>query len=283
MDYRFSLRDGSKHDRCPGCGQMTFKPYVDKKTGLEVGGKYGRCERINTCGYLLYPKTEKDDNWMPEKREYTPPPPTDYVAKFIVEKTFIDFFDNTFIGYLMQLFGRKKAMELQRMYNIGTAKNNGTIFWQKDDLDRFRTGKVFYYNENGKRDKSKNSWFVHTKVKRNFQLKQCFFGLHLVDLSKPVALCESEKTAVIMSVFEPEFVWVASGGSEMLNVERLADLPRLDKVFADNGQFEKWAKKTQIFDGRKMDTTVDRAVEDGVLPAGADVLDLYLLTLKMKL
>ena len=277
MDYRFSLRAGSKHDKCPNCGQLTFKPYVDKKTGLEVGGKYGRCERINTCGYLLYPKTEKDDNWMPETKPYTPPLPTDYVSEQIVKKTFINFNQNIFILYLSKIFGRKKAMELQEIWNIGTAKNCGTIFWQMDGLNRFRTGKVFYYNENGKRDKTHDSWFVHPKVKKNFQLKQCFFGLHLVDGSKPVALCESEKTAVMMSVFEPSYHWVASGGSNMLSVERLAELPRLDKVFADNGQFEYWMQRTQIFEGRQMDTTVDKAVNDGLLPVGADILDLTLL------
>ena len=79
-----------------------------------------------------------------------------------------------------------------------------------------------------------------------------------------------------MSVFMPEYTWVASGGSEMLNVQRLSELPRLDMVFADNGQREKWEQKTKIFENRKMDLSVDIAVTDGLLPEGSDILDLWL-------
>ena len=179
--------------------------------------------------------------------------------------------------YLVKTFGRETAYDLQSQYNIGTASGGGTIFWQQDDKGRFRTGKVIYYKENGKRNHDRKSWFVHSKIKQNFTYQQCFFGLHLIDGTKPVALCESEKTAVMMSVYQPEFVWVASGGSEMLSPLRLAELKRLDKVFADNGQFDKWKEKTRNFDGRQMDVTVDRAVADGLLDNGSDILDLVLM------
>ena len=78
-----------------------------------------------------------------------------------------------------------------------------------------------------------------------------------------------------MSVYNPEFTWVASGGSEMLSDERLSELKRLDKVFADNGQFKKWEIKTRNFQNRQMDVSVDLAVKSGQLEAGADILDLF--------
>lgn len=174
------------------------------------------------------------------------------------------------------------AYELQAKYNIGTATNGGTIFWQEDKAGNFRTGKVIYYNPNGKRNHDRKSWFVHSKISPDFVYQQCFFGMHLADETKPVALCESEKTAVMMSVFQPEFTWLASGGSEMLNNIRLAELPRLDKVFADNGQTEKWEMKTRNFDGRKMDASVDRAVANGIIAPGSDVLDLTLELINQK-
>ena len=99
--------------------------------------------------------------------------------------------------------------------------------------------------------------------------------MHLVDGEKPVALCESEKTAIMMSVFMPEYTWIASGGSEMLSMERLSELKRLDMVFADHGQFEKWEHKTRHFN-REMDVQVEQAVKAGILPEGADILDLML-------
>ena len=83
-----------------------------------------------------------------------------------------------------------------------------------------------------------------------------------------------------MSVLEPEYTWIASGGSEMLSDERLLELPRLDKVFADNGQFEKWERKTRAFEP-EMDISVDEAVKSGILKEGDDILDLYLATGKI--
>ena len=175
------------------------------------------------------------------------------------------------------MFGKETAFELQSLYNIGTSQTGGAIFWQQDRKGRFRTGKVINYKPDGHRDKEKYTWFVHKKIRNDFNYVQCFFGLHLTTSEKPVALCESEKTAVMMSVYEPEFTWIASGGCEMLGTIRIAELPRLDKVFADNGQFVKWEKATRNFKGRQMDVTVDRAVAEGLLEKGADILDLWLL------
>lgn len=277
-EYRYELRKGSKHDECPNCRKTTFKPYIDKKTNKEAGNIYGVCERINQCGYSNYPKANKKDEWEPPVKPYVPPVPIEYIPKELVEKTFHDFRSNVFFQYLVKTFGGEKAMELQAKYNIGTAKHGGTIFWQQDLLGRFRTGKVMYYSENGKRDKARHSWFTHSKIKPDFNFRQCFFGLHLVSNGHPVALCESEKTAVLMSVYMPEFTWIASGGSEMLNIQRLNELPRLDKVFADGGQFDKWEMKTRGFAGRQMDVSVDKAIREGLIPEGSDILDLIQIT-----
>ena len=67
----------------------------------------------------------------------------------------------------------------------------------------------------------------------------------------------------------------------MLNDERLLELPRLDMVFADNGQLEKWERKTRIFEP-EMDISVDEAVNNGILKEGDDILDLYLATENIK-
>ena len=279
-NFRFHLKKGGKKLTCPSCGKKgVFVPYVDENNNIVDAEKWGRCERVNSCCYQEYPKLKGNEWTMPIVRKsiIVAPTPTEYVEKDLVEMTsFRDFIHNVFFMYLVKMFGRETAFELQEKYNIGTASNGGTIFWQQDDKGRFRTGKVIYYNANGKRNHDRKSWFVHTKIKQNFTYQQCFFGLHLVDGTKPVALCESEKTAVMMSVYQPDFVWLASGGSEMLSPLRLAELKRLDKVFADNGQFDKWKEKTRNYE-RQMDVTVDRAVTDGLLEKGSDILDLVLM------
>lgn len=279
MDYKYSLRNGSKKDECPSCGKKTFKPYVDTVSKKEVSPKFGRCERVNSCGYSIYPNIDKDFKLEPRNTVFEPIKPIEYISKEIVEKTFNDFKSNVFFNYLTKTFGGQKAMELQEKYNIGTAKGGGCIFWQQDSKGLFRTGKVMYYGENGKRDKNKMSWFVHKKIKDDFNFQQCFFGLHLVDGKSKVALCESEKTAVLMSVYMPEYTWVSAGGSEMVNSIRLNELSRLDKVFPDGGMFEKWEQKTRFFESRQMDLTVELASVNGLIPNGSDILDLIQLNL----
>lgn len=281
--YKYELMKGSRRYICPKCQKKEFKVYVKTGTNIVVDEtKYGRCNRQDACRYHRYPKIKENDIESSHYivPQFVAPKPLDFVDKEIVEATFNQYKTNVFFMFLVKTFGMEVAYQLRDDYNIGTAKGGGTIFWQEDRKGNIRTGKVMYYHPNGKRIKERNSWFVHKKISDNFNYRQCFFGLHLTTPDNPVALCESEKTAIIMSVFEPEYTWIASGGSEMLNDERLLELPRLDMVFADNGQFEKWERKTRAFEP-EMDISVDDAVNNGILKEGDDILDLYLATEKI--
>jgi hypothetical protein len=86
-----------------------------------------------------------------------------------------------------------------------------------------------------------------------FELRQCLFGEHLLqDKTKPVAIVESEKTAIIASVYLPQFVWVAVGSLTNLNAEKcqvldgrtVALFPDLNG-FDDLNGFEKWSNKAK--------------------------------------
>ena len=48
----------------------------------------------------------------------------------------------------------------------------------------------------------------------NYNLKQCLFGEHLLSEipTKPVAIVESEKSALVATHYMPEFIWLATGG-----------------------------------------------------------------------
>ena len=278
--FKYALQKGSKHTFCPSCGKKTFKPYVDAETGQIVDASiYGRCERINRCKYLKYPENDASmSDWVapvyvPEYKE------PDFIPREMVEASFNKFRENTFFMWIVKLFGQDVAHDLQSKYNIGTAKNNGTIFFQQDSEGRFRTGKVMYYQSDGKRNKNRNSWYVHRAVKEDFELVQVFFGEHLIkeNPDKPVALAESEKTAILMSVFEPEYTWLASGGANMLNSYRLLRLPRLDLVCPDEGEFDNWKDRTKSFFNREMDGRVEKAFREGKVAKGADILDLILI------
>jgi len=98
----------------------------------------------------------------------------------------------------------KNGAHLIILYVIGTSSHFGvgtTIFWQIDTLGNLRTGKLIKYDPNtGKRIKEPfvaTNW-VHTfQYEDKFDLLKCLFGEHLLseDLTSPIALVESEKTA----------------------------------------------------------------------------------------
>lgn len=93
-----------------------------------------------------------------------------------------------------------------------------------------KTGKFIKYNPvTGHRIKDDGTGapitWVHSLLKRNgalvqgWELSQCLFGEHLLAKypDKPVALVESEKTAVVCACTNPDCVWLATGGKGQLN------------------------------------------------------------------
>jgi len=126
-----------------------------------------------------------------------------------------------------------------------------TVFWQIDTQGKIRTGKIMLYSPTtGKRIKkpfNHISW-VHKALKQpEFELKQCLFGEHLlIDKTKPVAIVESEKTAVIASVYLPQFIWLAVGSLTNLNAEKCNILKgRTVTLFPDLNGFDKWSSKAK--------------------------------------
>jgi len=89
---------------------------------------------------------------------------------------------------------------------------------------------------------------VHSVLKEpEFVLKQCLFGEHLlIDKTKPVAIVESEKTAIIASIYLPQFIWLAVGSLTNLNAEKCSVLKgRIVTLFPDLNGFDKWSSKAK--------------------------------------
>ena len=90
---------------------------------------------------------------------------------------------------------------------------------------------------------------IHAALKlSDYSLKQCLFGEHLLydstTLSKPVAIVESEKTAIIASAYLPDFIWLAAGSLNNLNLEKCQSLKgRKVILFPDLNAYEKWKSK----------------------------------------
>jgi hypothetical protein len=82
-----------------------------------------------------------------------------------------------------------------------------------------------------------------------WSLQQCLFGLHLIadNPGKPIAIVESEKTAIIASEYLPDFIWLATGTINGLNVDKLKPLKgRKVVLFPDKGKaFTEWTNFTK--------------------------------------
>ncbi len=250
--------------RCPDCKQRdkTFSLYIDTVTGEHVNPSVGRCNRESNCGYHYTPKQYLQDNNFSfdapqpkifKPRIVQPSKPVSLISVEVFKASLKEHEANHFVKYLIDLFGVTVASELVSKYFIGTSKywNGATAFWQIDTQGKVRTGKIMLYSPTtGKRIKEpfNHIQWVHKVIKQlEFELKQCLFGEHLLKGNmKPVAIVESEKTAIIASVYLPQFIWVAVGSLTNLNAEKCSTLKgRTVILFPDLNGFEKWTNKAK--------------------------------------
>lgn len=288
--------------RCPApnCGKgKTFSLYIDTETGEHIHPTVGRCNRESNCGHHYTPKQYFQDNNIsfdtPQPKAYKPRPvtPQQKPVSFIPVEVFkaslnpTAFETNHFVQFLINLFGVEVASQLVSRYFIATSKhwNGATVFWQIDTQGKVRTGKIMLYSPStGKRikDPFNHINWVHSLLKQpEFELRQCLFGTHLlIDKTKPVAIVESEKTAVIASVYLPQFIWVAVGSLTNLNAEKCSILKgRTVTLFPDLNGFDKWSSKAKELSHLAMFTVSDlleRKATEAEKKQGFDLAD-YLI------
>ncbi len=261
-NFRYILEkyNGTKSRyHCPNCNKPNqFTRYIDTQTNEHLNDAVGICSRLVKCGYHYKPKQYFQDNnisfetkAVPFVRKPPPPKPkTTYFNAKVMNKSLSSKAPNFFLDYLITLFGTETAQMLIMDYNIGTSTkwNGATIFWQQDIHGKIRSGKVMLYNpKNGKRVKKpyNHIGWEHSKID-NFNLEQCYFGEHLLneDKNKPIAICESEKTAIICSICLPEFFWLACGSLNNLSKAKTKVLKGRNVVlFPDAGCYNNWNDK----------------------------------------
>ncbi len=211
-----------------------------------------RCDHESSCNYHYTPREyfrdhpearpsgedwRKAPEWL--QRSVHPCPPVhpcgqvdkvDTIPAEIVAKSLRPSVHSDFTRFLATIFDPIILEGLVDEYRLGVTRDRAVIFYQIDIQGRVRTGKVMKYDpETGHRIKDENTkgriTWVHSLMKysgqlpQEWQLSQCLFGEHLLPLfpEKPVALVESEKTAVICAGLIPKFLWLATGGKSQLN------------------------------------------------------------------
>lgn len=265
-EYKYILepyKGMSTRYHCPECqsNEKTFSLYIDTETGEHLNNIVGRCNRESKCGYHYTPKQYFQDNNISfdTNREYklkkfTPQQkPVSFIPIDVFKASLKEHETNNFVVFLINLFGVDITNELISRYFLATSKHwyGATVFWQIDTKGKVRTGKIMLYNATtGKRIKEpfNHIYWVHKALKQpEFELKQCLFGEHLLKgNTKPVAIVESEKTAIISSVYLPQFIWLAVGSLTNLNAEKCSILKgRTVTLFPDLNGFEKWSNKAK--------------------------------------
>jgi hypothetical protein len=266
MSFRYILEPYSgKKSRfaCPSCKRNhQFTRYIDTQTGSYIAPDVGICNHKNRCGYHFPPKQYLRNNSIKQTfSAYLPRPVlsnpvkqvVDYINPVILKKSMNISLKNNLVIYLKSIIDSKKVMELANLYNIGAYSTGTTIFWQVDYQGHIRTGKLITYSAiTGKRIKKlypPANW-VHSVMHPNgFNLKQCLFGEHLLlhYPNKPVAIVESEKTAIIASAKLPDFLWLATGSINEFKPSKLNILKdRRVIAFPDMGAYDYWVKKALL-------------------------------------
>ncbi len=303
MTHRFILEPykgvASRHT-CPECKQKRcFSRYIDTQAAISFPEYVGRCDREQKCGYHFTPKEYFEQNpqqvqtYERVARPVPPPLPTSYIDPPLVERSMSHYADNRLFQFLSSQLGEGEALRLMQLYRVGTANHwpGATVFWQTDLHGRVCTGKIMLYNPtNGRRIKEPHNhitWVHSILHKESFNLKQCFFGEHLLptDEKRSVAIVESEKSALIASSYLPQYLWLASGGkngcfrSENLNVLSGRNVV----LFPDLGATEDWSARISTM--QQMGITVklfdylERNATEKERAEGFDIAD-FLLEMK---
>lgn len=267
----------SRHT-CPSCGQPhKFTLYVDE-SGNKLADNVGRCDRESSCGYhytpkqyfLDHPELRGGKTWQKElqaeveKRTASTPlcqtqqQPTQLctIPDEIVRRSISYHHGSHLITFLHTILDPVIIEGLIEQYRIGVTRQQDTIFFQIDVQGRCRTGKIMKYDpETGHRIKDENvpgriTW-VHSLMKKlgrlpdDWTLTQCLFGEHLLAEypDRPVALVESEKTAIICAGLMPKYLWLATGGKSQINDRLLVLKGRKVVAFPDVDGFQEWTEK----------------------------------------
>ena len=265
LKYRYALETYDPKVRkhvCPACHKRTFVRYVDMESGEYVSTDVGRCDREQKCGYHKRPRDHFEENGGgPRKDYFFPRVPRrsgaddhfSVVAAQLANDTMTAYDRNNLMLFIRSRWGKEALQHVVSTYPVGTCRfwPGATIFWQRDVEGRFRTGKIMLYNrESGHRVKdpvSRIMWVHKLPMFSDFNLRQCLFGEHLLSGSdKVVAVVESEKTAVIASLFFPDAVWLATGGLNNLQGEKTRCLAGREVIlFPDLGAETKWIMQAE--------------------------------------
>jgi hypothetical protein len=241
--------------------------------------------------------------------------PIDFLPEEILDKSTEQWELNNFASFLIQSFGYDVAKKVSELYLLGTSKHwrGSIIFWYVDIELNIRQAKVMHYTiGDNKINRTKSHQLAYKwsdKTKQYFEdfgkddkvyfagkkilndqeanLLNCFFGEHLFKLfpEKQIAIVESEKTAIICSIYYPNYLWIATGGKhgcKWTEYEVCKVLEgRIIVLFPDLGCYEEWSEKAKEIQSKvscviKVSSTLEKNANEEQNSEGLDLADFVL-------
>ncbi|MGV9004721.1 DUF6371 domain-containing protein [Flavobacterium sp.] len=284
---KYSFDTSSKKFICPLCNKKRFVRFIHIATNIYLDEKYGRCDRETSCGYFNKPETSVANPFLsianPILKSSINNELPSLHSNNVLQSTLKMYCNNNFYLFLTTLFPKEDVQAVFSKYRIGTSKNwNGaTVFWQIDHQSNIRAGKIILFcKDSCKRVKHPypHITWVHSKLKiKDFSLKQCLFGLHLVVAKTKIAIVESEKTAIIMDLFMPEYIWIATGSKQNFKNEILFPIKNNEIIaFPDKSEYKDWQVKAIELNKIGYNISVSNYVENIDCNTGTDLADLYI-------
>ncbi|MHB0756915.1 DUF6371 domain-containing protein [Polaribacter sp. M15] len=281
-NYKYSLDTSSKKFVCPNCNKKTFVKFIDNETQQYLNHIDGRCDRESKCGYFKKPSKNCITNNTNLDIKVIQPT---YHNPNVLQQFCNTKQQSNFITYLLSYFEEQKVSQAINMYHIGTTNywKSATVFWQIDIKNVIRGGKIMLYNCNtGKREKqpfNHVSW-IHKQLKLpSFVLQQCLFGLHLIkNLKKGDTICivESEKTAIIMSILIPNYIWLATGSKTGFKQELLQSVKGFKIIaYPDKTEYKTWNETSEILTKQGFNIICSNFLENIDLVDGGDLIDYF--------
>ncbi len=200
--------------------------------------------------------------------DYTPPPPKpappplptlkiprEWVRRTMYVKTILT---DWLTGLSWDTAQRKRLKEVLWLYCVGGFRDGRTVFWMIDHEGIPRAAKLMQYLQNGHRDKSRNPGWIYNQdgcrqicKPDEHEIIKPLFGMHLLNRypNAGVHIVESEKTAIVMATVygnHGQQVWMACGGVENLNKEKLAPIIKQNRrivIYPDRDAIDKWRAK----------------------------------------
>tara|TARA_B110000238_G_scaffold151875_1_gene163997 strand:- start:161 stop:1186 length:1026 start_codon:yes stop_codon:yes gene_type:complete len=158
---------------------------------------------------------------------------------------------NPLAMYLKKMFGAEAAKKILGDYLIGTSnfgdyRDGCAIFWYADAENNLCRSKIMQYDHTGHKTGNVIQWNYHDIPKEN--RKAPLYGEWKVKrIKKPITIIESEKTAAILSVYDPRKLYLATGGISALGNSALDIFkePRSFDFWADVDAFDKWNSEVE--------------------------------------